>query len=211
MAKLRLDRITQDKSIQQRTGGLQSARVREYSKAMKNAAPFPPITVFHDQGQHTYWLADGFHRCAAAAAAGFTEIQAEVIDGTYRQALLYAACANADHGIRRTNEDKRKAVVTLLTDDEWSQWSDHEIAKRTHPTQPFVSKLRHLTSHGTVRLGADGRLIETAKIGKSRPNTLGNAWKNTSDEERSAWVAAHRQELQTLLRRTEKRKLKVNH
>jgi ParB-like chromosome segregation protein Spo0J len=211
MTTLRLDRITQDKSIQQRIGGLQAARVREYSKAMQTTDTFPPITVFHDQGQNTYWLADGFHRCAAAAAAGFTEIEAEVIAGTYRHALLHAAGANAAHGIRRTNADKRKAVLTLLTDDEWSQWSDHEIAKRTHTTQPFVSKLRRLTRTGTVRLGADGRLIETAKIGKSRLNTLGNAWKKTSDEERSQWVAAHRQELQALLRRTEKRKSKINH
>jgi hypothetical protein len=206
MVTLRLDLITQDKSIQQRTGGLQSARIREYSKAMKNEDPFPPITVFHDQSQKTYWLADGFHRCAAAAAAGCTEIQAEVIEGTYRDALLHATGTNTDHGIRRTNADKRKAVFTLLTDKEWSQWSDHDIAKRTRTTQPFVSKLRHLTETGTVRLGADGRRIETANIGRSRPNPLGNAWKNTSDEERSQWVAAHRKELQTLLRRTEKRK-----
>jgi ParB-like chromosome segregation protein Spo0J len=211
MVTLRLDRITQDKSIQQRIGGLQAARVREYSKAMQNGDRFPPITVFRDHGQKKYWLADGFHRCAAAAAAGFTEIEAEVKTGTERQALLYAAGANADHGIRRTNADKRQAVVTLLEDAEWSRWSDHEIAKRTHTTQPFVSKLRHLTRHSTVRLGADGRRIETANIGKSQLYTLGNAWQKTSAEERSQWVAAHRQELQALLRRTEKQKPKISH
>ena len=199
-----LDLITQDKDIQQRTGGLQSARVREYSKVMKSGDNFPPVTVFHDKNQSKYWLADGFHRCAAAAAAGLTEIKAEVLEGTRRDALLHAVGANAAHGVRRTNEDKRKAVFTLLTDEEWTKWSDHEIAKRTHTTQPFVSKLRRLTSSNTIRLGADGRLIETAKIGKSRPGRLGNAWENASDEERSRWVTEHRKELQILLRQTDR-------
>jgi hypothetical protein len=36
--------------------------------------------------------------------------------------------ANAPHGLRRTNADKRRAVVRLLEDTEWSQWADREIA-----------------------------------------------------------------------------------
>src|SRR5262249_27157884 len=147
--------------------------------------------------------ADGFHRCAAAKDAGLSEIDAEVKEGTRRDAVLEATSANARHGVRRTNEDKRKAVLTLLTDKEWSKWSDHEIAKKTHTTQPFVSKLRRLTSSDTVRLGADGRLIETAKIGKSRSEKLGSAWEHASDKERSRWVAEHSQEIQVLLHRAE--------
>jgi ParB-like chromosome segregation protein Spo0J len=223
MGNIKLDLIIQDKDIQQRAGGLQSARVREYSKAMKNGDIFPPVIVYQgcedlETGnsetvhiEQRYWLADGFHRCAAAAEAGLTEINAEVRDGTRRDALLEAIRANAAHGVRRTNEDKRKAVFTMLTDDEWSQWSDHKIAQETHTTQPFVSKLRRLTSNSTVRLGADGRLIDISKIGKSRPGRLGSAWENASDEERSRWVAKHRKELQALLRRTEKRALEASH
>ena len=29
-----------------------------------------------------------------------------------------------------TNEDKRRAVMTLLADEEWGKWSDNEIARR---------------------------------------------------------------------------------
>lgn len=36
------------------------------------------------------------------------------------------ACA---HGLRRSNEDKRRAVMTLLNDAEWVTWSDNAIAK----------------------------------------------------------------------------------
>jgi ParB-like chromosome segregation protein Spo0J len=205
MAKLALEQITQDKSIQQRAGGLQSARVREYSKAMKNGDTFPPVIVYHDSDEDKYWLADGFHRCAAVVDAGFSEIDVNVIEGTRRDALLYAAGANAAHGVRRTNADKRKAVITLLTDEEWHQWSDHEIAKKTHTTQPFVSKLRRMTDSNALRLGADGRIIDTSKIGKSKPKPLENLWEKTSEEERYQWVEEHREEIQALLRRKRSR------
>jgi hypothetical protein len=48
--------------------------------------------------------------------------------GTRRDALLYALSANAGHGHRRTNEDKRRAVDIMLADPEWSQLTDQAIA-----------------------------------------------------------------------------------
>lgn len=42
----------------------------------------------------------------------------------------------------RTDEDKRKAVKTLLEDQEWSQWSDSEIARQAGVSAPFVKKIR---------------------------------------------------------------------
>jgi len=199
MEALALERITQDHTIQQRVGGLQSARVREYSTAMKNGDTFPPVVVFQEKGKDEYWLADGFHRCEAAKDAGLTEINADVQVGTRRDAVLYAACANAGHGIRRTNTDKRKAVWTLLHDKQWKKWSDHEIAKKTHTTQPFVSKLRREVDEGTVRVGADGRVMNTAKIGTARAVGLTNVWKKADEQERSKWITEHREEIEELL------------
>jgi hypothetical protein len=37
---------------------------------------------------------------------------------------------DADHGHRRTNDDKRRAVDIVLADPTWAQWSDSEIATR---------------------------------------------------------------------------------
>jgi branched-chain amino acid transport system substrate-binding protein len=42
-------------------------------------------------------------------------------------AILYSVGANEMHGLRHTNEDKRRAVLTLLNDPGWSKWSDPEI------------------------------------------------------------------------------------
>ena len=199
MAQLALERIKREPSIQQRVGGIQSARVKEYSTAMKNGDTFPPVVVYHDQERDDYWLSDGFHRCVAAKEAGLTEINADVHVGTRRAAVLHAVGANAAHGIRRKNADKRKAVLTLLTDEEWRAWSDHEIAKQTHTTQPFVSKLRGLMKNDTLRICADGRVINTAKIGKSRAVGLGTVWGKASEQERSQWVQEHREEIEALL------------
>ena len=41
-----------------------------------------------------------------------------------------------------TSADKRKAVLTLLEDDEWGQWSDREIARRCKVHHSFVSRVR---------------------------------------------------------------------
>lgn len=40
------------------------------------------------------------------------------------------------------NADKRHAVMTLLRDEEWAQWSDREIARRCAVSKSFVSNMR---------------------------------------------------------------------
>ena len=93
-------------------------------------ADFRAHSVFYD-GQ-AYWLADGFHRVRAAQEAGLAGINADVRQGTRRDAVLFSAGANAVHGLRRSNADKRRAVETLLNDEEWRAWSDNEIARGGH-------------------------------------------------------------------------------
>ena len=114
--------------------------VDDYAQAMKDGAAFPPIVVYFDGSE--YWLSDGFHRVEAAERAGLTEISADVRRGTQRDAILNACSANAAHGLRRTNADKRRAVETLLRDEEWAKWSDGEIARRCAVSDRFVSSVR---------------------------------------------------------------------
>jgi hypothetical protein len=52
-----------------------------------------------------------------------------VRQGSQRDAILYSVGANAAHGLKRTNADKRRAVETLLNDSEWGQWSNRKIAQ----------------------------------------------------------------------------------
>ncbi len=136
----------------QMRAGLNQETVREYQEWLQglldqgNLAQMPPIIVYYDGTD--YWLADGFHRLAAWQHAGFAAgplkltIPAEVKAGTRRDAILHAAGANAAHGLRRTPADKWRAVESLLVDDEWSKWSDREIARRCHVSPTFVGQVR---------------------------------------------------------------------
>ncbi len=136
---LHLDAIRIDGGTQCRAE-LDEGAVTDYAAAIRSGADFPSVVVFFD-GKH-YWLADGFHRYHAHKHAGAIEINADVRNGTKRDAVLFSVGANAVHGLRRSNADKRKAVETLLRDKEWSQWSDREIAKACGVTHPFVASIR---------------------------------------------------------------------
>lgn len=134
IAKIRMDGGTQPRAK------LFEEVVAEYAEDMKKGATFPPVTIYFDGEE--YWLADGFHRVRAKEAIGKQEVTAEVHLGTQRDAVLYAVGANAQHGLRRTNADKRRAVIRLLRDYEWRKWSDREIARRCGVGNSFVGNVR---------------------------------------------------------------------
>lgn len=127
MSQLALKDIRIDGGTQSRAS-IDQHVVGDYAAAMAAGDTFPPVVVFFDG--KTYWLADGFHRYEAYARAKIDAVPADVRQGTQRDAILFSVSANASHGLRRTNDDKRRAVLTLLNDKEWSKWSDREIARR---------------------------------------------------------------------------------
>ena len=134
LSVIRIDGGTQPRE------GLNNAYAAELAEQVRLGAQPPPITVFFDGAN--YWLADGFHRFKAYEELGSSTALANVQQGTQRDAILFSVGANASHGLRRTNADKRRAIMRLLTDSEWSLWSDREIAKRCKVHHSTVSKLR---------------------------------------------------------------------
>jgi hypothetical protein len=128
---------------------------------VRRGEALPPVTVFFDGA--AYWLADGFHRVAAHAALGRSEIKAEAHQGARRDAILFSTGANAQHGLPRSNEDKRGAVLTLLRDLEWTGWSNGKIAAACRVSDDLVRKLRASLSpperagDGEHRSGDDAR------------------------------------------------------
>jgi hypothetical protein len=131
--------------VQQRVR-IDDEKVAEYQALYEDGRDLGPLILFRtvddaDPDSHEYYLADGFHRRAAALLAHRTTLPALVYDGTIRDAIFYATSCNL-HGKPLTNEDKRKRVETLLRDSEWSQWSDSAIAKHCGVSQPFVGAVR---------------------------------------------------------------------
>ena len=127
-------------------GGTQSREkidegvVGEYAGLIEDGVVFPAVRVYFDGVSH--YLADGFHRYHAHRKAGKGAIEADVENGTLRDAILYSLGANHEHGIRRTNADKRKAVQAMLDDFEWQEWSNGEIARKCHVSEFLVSTMR---------------------------------------------------------------------
>jgi hypothetical protein len=169
-AVLKVDQIAIDPDLQMRESGLDAGIVAEYAEALNDGATFPPITAFFDGEQ--YWLADGFHRVGAVKKLGLETINADVRQGSRRDAMLYAVGVNAIHGLRRSAADKRRAIVAMLRDPQWARWSDREIGKRCAVDHKTVGKVRaeltadvptdrtYITKHGTIAT------MNTAAIGK---------------------------------------------
>lgn len=177
--RVELARIRTDGGCQPRSTMLFDV-VEDYANEMARGAEFPAVIVFYDGAD--YWLADGYHRRQAAETLGLVDIAADVRQGTRRDAILFSVGANAAHGMRRTNEDKRRAVITLLGDPEWSRWNNSEIARRCNVVEGVVRKLRPPppSSHDTkmpeerlvTRNGAT-YTMNTANIGRGdRPAAL---------------------------------------
>ena len=137
--------------------------VREYADDMAAGAVFPPVEVYYDGS--IYWLAEGYHRVAAARLIERETIDAEVLDGGERDAILRGIGSNASHGLRRTQADKRRAVERLLRDEEWSKWSNRKIAE--------AAKVDHKTVANVRRDLLGGEFPTPARQNGGIPRTIG--------------------------------------
>jgi hypothetical protein len=167
--KLKLTEIKLDSDLQARAA-LNDLVVQEYTEVIREGGVMPPVTVFHDGT--AYHLADGWHRYFSHKGAGFAEIEADIKEGTRRDAILYSVSANDKHGLRRSNADKRKAVMVLLEDFEWSEWNDVKIATQCGVSSMFVGKLRkeingdEVPAQRIVQRGGKEYVLNTEKIGR---------------------------------------------
>jgi hypothetical protein len=138
---VRLRDIQFEKDIQSRDG-MNSGIVADYAAYFQERGygSFPPVDLF-DDGEKK-WIGDGNHRIAGAQLAGLEQIPAIVRKGSRRDAILHAVGANHNHGLRRTNADKRRSVRMLLLDEEWRAWSDHKIADHVKVDHKTVGNIR---------------------------------------------------------------------
>jgi predicted RNA methylase len=131
-----------------RDGGTQTREKLDLShvatlvEALEDGNEFDPAIVFYDGTD--YWLGDGFHRCQSKEDAGHEDILVIIHQGTRRDAVLYSCGANATHKAAkpRTRADKRRAVLMLLNDPEWKEWSSKEIARRCKVSDFLVNQIR---------------------------------------------------------------------
>jgi hypothetical protein len=177
---LKIDDIRVDGDTQHRIR-MDEYTITRYAVLMQNGENLRPVDVFRDN-DGVLWLSDGFHRREAAIRNGAMEILAEIWVGSRREAIVHAMKANAEHGLPYTAADRRRAVETLVRDQEWALWSDREIARQVGVSPTTVGTIRsELSVHAgqmpeveavptpakrTVARGGKSYEMDIAKIGK---------------------------------------------
>lgn len=135
---IEIKRIAMNAGTQSRESISEEA-VADYFEVLEAEGDLPPVIVFFDG--LNYYLADGFHRILAYKRAERAYVDADVKGGTARDAIKYALQANAEHGLRRTAADKRKAVNMALDDEEWGKLTAREVARLCKVSHTFVNNV----------------------------------------------------------------------
>lgn len=162
----------------------------EYAERMDVGDSFPPVILYFDGSK--YYLADGFHRLNAMMYRDKETITAEVRRGTRIDAVMFALRANEQHGLRRTNADKRHCVTLAL--GEFAEFSDRQIAEMCGVGHQLVANVRGLKEEAfqlddspscQKRIGADGKArslpqsraesVEQLPLGSTAQDNTGSA------------------------------------
>ena len=145
----------------------------------------PPITVYNVDDR--LLVADGFHRHAAAVMLGKRTIRAEIIDGTFTDALDFVSSVNLFHGLPLTRSERRRAVEVKLKLHH--DWSDRRMAEELAVSRELVAKIRRqlIESHKIPnlpgRVGADGKLYTSAGLPKDPGERLPKEQQSAPDDE----------------------------
>lgn len=113
--------------------------VNDYKERLKEGAKFPPLKTVFDGTTH--WLFDGYHRYLAMKDLGITP-EVDYIQGSQEDAQILAMGANAEHGLQRTNADKRKVVQAAIDHPRLKDKSNREIADICKVSHSFVAAIR---------------------------------------------------------------------
>jgi hypothetical protein len=134
----------------------------------------PPITVYNIDDR--LLVADGFHRHAAAVMLGKRTIRAEIIEGTFTDALDFVSSVNLFHGLPLTRAERRRAVEVKLKLHH--DWSDRRMAEELAVSRELVAKIRRQLIESRQipnlpgRVGADGKLYTSAGLPKDANERL---------------------------------------
>lgn len=158
MQELLIESIQTDPDVQSRVA-LNEEYVNELCEEILAGRRLPPCEVFSDGEE--LWMADGFHRLHAYVKAGMRTLKANVHKGGRNDAAWASCASNQNHGLRRTNADKRRAVeISLRLRPEGS---DQMIADHAGVCRLYVNQVRRQVSQPVNglqvgRLGVDGRV-----------------------------------------------------
>lgn len=92
---------------------LNATRVKHYRSVYKSGATMPPITLADIRGK--LYLIDGWHRCEAQIALGWSHFDATIMPMSKSEAQWKAASANLTHGESYKKPERRKAFNVFIS------------------------------------------------------------------------------------------------
>jgi hypothetical protein len=138
--RISMAEIVLAKRLKARAGGLCQEHVADLAAAYKRGDEIEPPRVWRCKGMVGFHLTRGRHRHAAHKKLGYKEMECEVKDGDFADALLDAVNDNQTHGLRRSNKDKRQCVVILLA--KFTDWSSRKLAEAAGVSHTFVDEVK---------------------------------------------------------------------
>jgi hypothetical protein len=161
--RMRLSAVSLDTNIQCRAS-INMDTVAQYAADMEEGAVFPAVVLFGTAD--CAYPGDGWHRIMAAQQVGYKEIDADLRPGGIKDALRHALGANRDHGLRRTNADKRRAVEIAAR--EFPDLSSRAIAELCGVGDQMVGAVRDQVrdSRASTVKGADGKTYPAKRAPK---------------------------------------------
>ncbi|MFK3728864.1 helix-turn-helix domain-containing protein [Streptomyces sp. NPDC088090] len=126
----------------------------------ESGTAFEPILVHRGTGR----VVDGMHRLRATVLRGEPRITVRYVDGPVADLFIRSVRANIGHGLPLTLEDRKAAVLRILTTH--PHWSDRAIAAVTGVSPKTVGVVRGRRSTeespqsnpALPRVGRDGRV-----------------------------------------------------
>lgn len=140
--------------------------VNEYKQLLLDSQPdeWPfqePLVAYRLRGKLK--VVSGFTRGRAAQLAERQHVPVLILTGSKRDALNHALGANAEHGYRRTNRDKRKAVLRAI-----GEYPDHSavaIAELCKVSHTYVYGIRaELSASQDTREDTESRPAEPVAV-----------------------------------------------
>ena len=157
--KVKLAEVSRRKELQVRLNGVNPFVVEEYELALQAGNTFPPLVVFQ-LPDGTKVLADGFHRFLAYRNLGVAEVEAELKEGTYEDALDYTRFeSNRKNGQRLSRADLWAVVESVLADPRYANRSDQSLSELCKCDRKTVAAARlRVGATAESRLGDDGKV-----------------------------------------------------
>lgn len=131
--------------------------VERYAEVYKKKnGELPPVDVF--QGKSKCYLGEGGHRVLAKLSIGHASISAFVYkfatdEAAEEAAYKHAAAANHEHGLPRSDDDKRATVKSMIVRPEYASISDTALGELCNVGHVLIRLVREQLSASGLLTG----------------------------------------------------------